>query len=296
MSSKIIWFKYPRLHSDSFLFVRSQNMLSANQNKQVVLFGFIFIHNCQFYFISLKKVRMDNTNYDSDEEMSQLEKLQYQNIPKGMFVSGWDDADDNIEEEKNPTGKSIRSQVSLITTSLAADIDKMILWAVDENRIIDVQECLKLDPSTTSSSDNDGYTPLHRACYNDYTDIAELLLLNNADPNAKTKMGWTPLHSACQWGHAKSVALLLQNGSDVNARSDGLQTPLHIAASVSNCRSTAMTLLMHPEVDAEARNNSEDTPGVIAMRQGLTYPIFEMGNNVFNCETGIIDDDSIKTK
>lgn len=48
---------------------------------------------------------MENTNYDSDEEMSQLDKLQYQNIPKGMFVSGWDDADDNIEEEKNPTGK-----------------------------------------------------------------------------------------------------------------------------------------------------------------------------------------------
>lgn len=52
------------------------------------------------------KLKMENTNYDSDDEMSQLEKLQYQDIPKGMFVSGWDDdADDNIEEEKNPTGK-----------------------------------------------------------------------------------------------------------------------------------------------------------------------------------------------
>lgn len=155
---------------------------------------------------------------------------------------------------------------------------------------------MKLDPSTAASTDNDGYTPLHRACYNNYTDIAELLLLNNADPNAKTNMGWTPLHSACQWGHAESIALLLQNGSDVNARSDGLQTPLHIAASVSNCRSTAMTLLMHPNVDASAKNNSEEPPDVIARRQGLTYPIFEMGNNVFKCETGIIDDESIKTK
>lgn len=49
---------------------------------------------------------MENTNYDSDDETSQLEKLQYQNIPKGMFVSGWDDdGDENIEEEKNPSCK-----------------------------------------------------------------------------------------------------------------------------------------------------------------------------------------------
>lgn len=175
-----------------------------------------------------------------------------------------------------------------------ADIDKMILWAADENRINDVRECLKLDPTTVKSTDNDGYTPLHRACYNNFTDIAELLLLNNADPNAKTNLGWTPLHSACQWGHAESIALLLENGADVNAKSDGLQTPLHIAASVSNCRATAMNLLMHPECDAESKNNSEEAPDIIARRQGLSYPIFEMGNSVFKCETGIIDDESVR--
>lgn len=45
-------------------------------------------------------------DFDSDEEQSQLEKLRYAKIPRGMFVSGWDDDADNlIEEDKNPQCK-----------------------------------------------------------------------------------------------------------------------------------------------------------------------------------------------
>lgn len=44
-------------------------------------------------------------DYDSDDEKSQVEKLRYAKVPRGMFVSGWDDDNDElIEEDKNPQG------------------------------------------------------------------------------------------------------------------------------------------------------------------------------------------------
>lgn len=64
----------------------------------------------------------------------------------------------------------------------------MILWAVSENRISEVREILQLDADTVNAKDNDGYTPLHRACYNNFLDIARLLLQYQANPNARTEL------------------------------------------------------------------------------------------------------------
>lgn len=62
---------------------------------------------------------------------------------------------------------------------------------------------------------------------------------------------------------------------------------MHIAASVSNCRDTAFTLMME-NVDANARNNSDETAADIARRTGLTFPVFEMGHTAYTVETGLI--------
>lgn len=152
-----------------------------------------------------------------------------------------------------------------------------------------VDSILIKDPTCKDSKDDDGYTPLHKACYNNHVDIAKLLIQYGADVNARTELQWTPLHSAAKWSNAECVALLLQHGADVNAGSEGLQNPLHIAATVSNCRPTAMTLLMDERFDAAAKNNSDETPGDIARRTGLTFPIFEMGHSAFTVDTGLID-------
>ncbi|KAI8118684.1 Ankyrin repeat domain-containing protein 49 [Lucilia cuprina] len=209
-------------------------------------------------------------DYDSDDEKSQFDKLRYAKVPRGMHVSGWDDdADELIEEDRNPQ----------------ASIERMILWAVNENKLSEVKEILRLDPEAVTAIDNDGYTPLHRACYNNFEDIAKLLIQYKADPNAKTNMGWTPLHSACKWSNAQCALLLLQHGADVNAQSDGQQTPLHIAATVSNCRNTATVLMMDHNINAQALNNSEETARDIALRTGLTGPVFEMGHSAYDVET-----------
>lgn len=44
---------------------------------------------------------------DSDESIDQLEKFRCANVKPGMFVSGWEDPNDEIFEEKNPRGKQI---------------------------------------------------------------------------------------------------------------------------------------------------------------------------------------------
>lgn len=44
---------------------------------------------------------------DSDESIDQLEQFRCANVKPGMFVSGWEDPNDEIFEEKNPRGKQI---------------------------------------------------------------------------------------------------------------------------------------------------------------------------------------------
>lgn len=51
----------------------------------------------------------DSDTYSSDEnELDKLQnKMEKAKIKRGMFVSGWEDPDDSIEEVENPRGKNI---------------------------------------------------------------------------------------------------------------------------------------------------------------------------------------------
>lgn len=152
-----------------------------------------------------------------------------------------------------------------------------------------VGDILEKDPNVVNSVDRDGYTPLHKACYNNNYELAQLLLKYRADPSKRTEMMWTPLHSACKWNNWKLAALMLQHGADVNARSEGDQTPLHITATVSACRDTLVTLFFNPKINSGIRNNSDETAYQIAKRTGLTDPLFDMAHRALSVETGIID-------
>lgn len=95
------------------------------------------------------------------------------------------------------------------------------MWATNEGKIDIVRTILNAKPECVHAKDEDGYTPLHRACYNNNIELAKLLIQYGADVNAVTDFKWTPLHSSCQWTNNKCVAMLLQYGADVNARTDG---------------------------------------------------------------------------
>lgn len=102
-----------------------------------------------------------------------------------------------------------------------ATLERKILWATNEGKLEIVRTILNNRASCVSATDNDGYTPLHRACYENHIDIAKLLIQFGANVNATTEFKWTPLHSASQWTNAYCVALLLQHNANVNARTDG---------------------------------------------------------------------------
>ena len=44
-------------------------------------------------------------NADSDEDVDQLQYLRDGSVKPGMFVSGWEDPNDAVDEDTNPTGK-----------------------------------------------------------------------------------------------------------------------------------------------------------------------------------------------
>lgn len=163
------------------------------------------------------------------------------------------------------------------------------MWAAGEDKNEIVEDILSKDPSLVHATDRDGYTPLHKACYNNSYELAQLLLKYKADPNRKTEFQWTALHSACKWNNAKLAALVLQHDADINATSEGDQTPLHITTSVSACRDTLVTLFMNPKLNPNLKNNSDETAVQIARRTGLTFPLFDMVHPALKVETGLID-------
>ena len=128
-----------------------------------------------------------------------------------------------------------------------------MLWAAEHGRLELAQQLLDQDPDLHTTRDEDGYTALHRAAYNNETALAELLVRQipavlvsttetvcrvwqvwaGADPRAVTPAGWTPLHSAARWDSLDCVELLLPL-VPVNTATQGGQTPLHLAAQVIN--------------------------------------------------------------
>ncbi|KAF5300704.1 hypothetical protein FQA39_LY11066 [Lamprigera yunnana] len=177
-----------------------------------------------------------------------------------FLVSGWDDDLQDYDVEQNPH----------------ATTRKEILWAAEKGNLDVVKKLVELDPSLMSVVDSDGYSPLHRACYNNNLDIVLYLLEHGADVSVKTLVQWQPLHSACQWNNHACVSYLLQYGADVNALTEGGQTPLHIAASNSRSHQTVQLLLMHPYIQPNIKNKVNETAYDIAKRSFKYYNMFDM--------------------
>lgn len=98
---------------------------------------------------------------------------------------------------------------------------KEILWAAENGNLEVIKGLIEQDSSLVHSTDTDGYTPLHRACYGDYTEIVSYLIQHGANISAKTQFLWEPLHSCCQWNHFKCAKILIDAGANVNALTEG---------------------------------------------------------------------------
>lgn len=49
-----------------------------------------------------------------------------------------------------------------------------ILWAAENGELETVKNLITLNRSLLLFKDKDGYTPLHRACYNDHENVVEV--------------------------------------------------------------------------------------------------------------------------
>lgn len=79
------------------------------------------------------------------------------------------------------------------------------------------------------SKSNNGWAPLHLACYFGHVTVAEILLKNNANVDIRNNAGDTPLHKASFTGREALVILLLKFDADVNIINGEGQTPKDLA-------------------------------------------------------------------
>lgn len=161
-------------------------------------------------------------------------------------------------------------------------LQKLYFGQLKKNEVETLRKLLEEDPSLVNVRDNDSYTPLHRACYNNNVEVLKVLLSYDADVNAKTDDDWEPLHCACKWDSVEAVSLLLQNGACVNSTTKGNLTPLHLAASNASGRRTLELLLWQPYINATMKNDAGDTAYDVACRSGPMSKLFEILDKSIN--------------
>lgn len=149
---------------------------------------------------------------------------------------------------------------------IKADPKKHILWAAENNEIETVETLLRSDSQLVCSTDEDMYTPLHRASYNGHVEVLKILLTNGADINARTLDGWQPFHCACRWDNLEAAKLLLSLGADKHSVTNGNNTALHLAASNGEAESVIKYLLAESDIDVTIKNTAGDTAEDVACR------------------------------
>lgn len=157
---------------------------------------------------------------------------------------------------------------------IQSDPVKYILWAAEHNKIEVVEKLLNSDKSLVNSTDEDQYTPLHRASYNGHLNVMKLLVANGAEVCARTKDGWQPLHSACRWDNVSAAELLITLGADVHCLTNGNNTALHLAAVNGEAKAMLTFLLTKTAIDRSIVNAGGDTAEDIAARNSPFASLF----------------------
>ncbi|XP_014468105.1 PREDICTED: ankyrin repeat domain-containing protein 49-like isoform X1 [Dinoponera quadriceps] len=201
---------------------------------------------------------------EENDELTNLEQIRdkifSQPCIERMQVSAWEDDDDGVEAERNAREPD----------------EKAMLGAAEEGNLEKIKKLVSKNHLLLESTDKDGYTPLHRACYGNHVEVVEYLLEMGAKLDAKTLDEWQPLHSACCWNNIECAEALIANGADINAKSKGDQTPLHLVSATSHNSPALQLLLLHPDTNPHIVNSSGDTPDKIARRTTIYYPMFEI--------------------
>lgn len=64
-----------------------------------------------------------------------------------------------------------------------------------------------------SNQNEDGYTPLHKACHEGRTETAHILIDHGVNIEITSGNGATPFHAACFQGHMETARMLIDTSS-----------------------------------------------------------------------------------
>jgi len=223
-----------------------------------------------------------NKNLDKDENM-----LPVHFLPEGRQCYDWINKD-LTNRSKNPATK-LNNSIKYTSANMNINNDSAknnalheLLSAAENNQLDSLKEIINAHPLFINSTDSDGYTALHRACYSGHEEIVKYLLENGANVHARTNDGWQPIHCATRWNHVTIVVLLLQNKADINSTTNGTQTPLHFAALSEENIIMLEMLLCQPDIKMNIVNGAGDTAYDLAKRNGPQAKLFEMKEDAMN--------------
>jgi ankyrin repeat protein len=115
---------------------------------------------------------------------------------------------------------------------------------------------------------NDGWTPLHLACFFGQPRVVEALIEKGAAVRARSTnpMQNTPLHAAAAGRSKDAVRALLEHGADVNARQEGGWTALHAASQNGDVE--MVRLLIAGGADVKIRADNQQNAMDLALTKG----------------------------
>lgn len=116
-----------------------------------------------------------------------------------------------------------------------------------------------------------GATALHVAAAKGYTKVLSLLLAGRANVDRQDNDGWTPLHAACYWGKKEAAQMLITSMADMEIQNYSNQTAVDIAPKdmvpwleeLRKSNKRKRPPISHIKISDSIDNNIESPPKVI---------------------------------
>lgn len=159
-----------------------------------------------------------------------------------------------------------RNEIAALLLEKGVELDVFAAsMAGDKHRVL---AFISESPELLNAYSDDGWTPLHLACFFGQPSVAEALMVQGADVHARSRnaMQNTPLHAAAASRNRDAVRILLEHGADVNARQHGGWTALQAAAQNGDVE--MVRLLIAGGADLQMRAENQQTAMDLALTKG----------------------------